>query len=135
MSSLALMEVQHALYTKLNGDGVLMGMVTGIHDITPQKAVLPYVVIGDGQAQDLPADALNITELTLRLDIWTDASGRKTALTIMNRLFALLHLGMLALNGFQQVIMQCAEADTMLAEQGVNLHGTMSVRVTVVEAV
>lgn len=134
MSNLALMEVQHALYTKLSGDGVLMGMVTGIHDITPQKTLVPYIVIGDGQAQDLPADALNITELTLQIDVWTDASGRKTALTIMNRLFALLHLGTLTLSGFQQVIMQCAQADTTLAEQGVNLRGTMSVRVTVVEA-
>ena len=134
MSNLALMEVQHALYTKLSGDGVLMGMVTGIHDVTPQKTALPYIVIGDGQAQDLPADVLNITELTLQLDVWTDASGRKTALTIMNRLFALLHLGTLTLDGFQQIVMQCAQADTVLAEQGVNLRGTMHVRVTVVEA-
>ena len=134
MSNLALMEVQHALYTKLSGDGVLMGMVTGIHDVTPQKTALPYIVIGDGQAQDLPADVLNITELTLQLDVWTDASGRKTALTIMNRLFALLHLGTLTLDGFQQIVMQCAQADTVLAEQGVNLRGTMHVRMTVVEA-
>ena len=134
MSNLALMEVQHALYTKLSGDGVLMGMLTGIHDITPQKSALPYIVIGGGQAQGLPADSVNITELTLELDIWTDASGRKPALTIMNRLFALLHLGTLTLSGFEQVVMQCVQADTVLAEQGVNLRGTMRVRVTVVEA-
>ena len=37
MSDLALMEVQRALYTKLGGDGVLMGMVTGVYDAVPQK--------------------------------------------------------------------------------------------------
>ena len=134
MSNLALMEVQRALYTKLNGDGVLMGMVIGIHDITPQKTVLPYIVVGDGTTEILPADALNISELTLQLDVWTDASGRKSALTILNRLFAVLHLGTLTLSGFQQVILRCDQAKTTLMEQGVNLRGTISVRVTVVEA-
>jgi hypothetical protein len=134
MSSLALMEVQRALYTKLNGDGVLMGMVTGIHDVTPQRTVLPYVVIGDGQVQELPADALNIAELRLQLDVWTAAGGRKMALIIMNRLFALLHMGTLTLSGFQQVILRCEQADTTLVEKGINIHGTLVVRVNVVEA-
>lgn len=134
MSSLALMEVQRALYTKLNGDGVLMGMVTGIYDVTPQRTVLPYVAIGDGQMQELPADALNIAELRLQLDVWTAAAGRKTALAILNRLFAVLHLGTLTLSGFQQVILRCEQADTTLVEQGINIHGTLVVRVNVVEA-
>ncbi len=134
MSSLALMEVQHALYTKLNGDGVLMGMVTGIHDITPQKTVVPYVVIGNGQLQELPADALNISEMKLQLDVWTDAHGRKSALAIINRLFALLHLGTLTLTGFQQIVLRCEQADTILVEQGTNVRGTLVVRANVVEA-
>jgi hypothetical protein len=133
MSNLALMEVQRGLYTKLHGDGVLMGMVTGVYDAVPQKTAVPYIVIGDGQARALPAEAMNLAELTLQLDVWTDAGGRKNALTILNRLFALLHLGTLTLTGYQQVILRCEQASTELAEQGLNLHGTMSVRATIVE--
>lgn len=134
MSSLALMEVQHALYTKLSGDGVLMGMISGIHDVTPQKTTFPYLVIGDGRMQALPADGLNLSEMLLQLDVWTAANGRKTALTILNRLFALLHLGTLTLSGFQQVVLRCELADTALAEQGEYVHASLSVRATVVEA-
>lgn len=133
MSSLALMEVQHALYTKLNGDGVLMGMVTGVYDAVPQKTTLPYVVIGDGKLRELPADGLNIATAELSIDVWTDASGRKYALTILNRIFALLHLGTLTLSGLQQVVLRCDEAETMLAEVHDRIHGTLTLRATVVE--
>ncbi|MDX2095168.1 MAG: DUF3168 domain-containing protein [Alphaproteobacteria bacterium] len=133
MSSLALMEVQRALHTKLQGDGVLMGMVSGVYDAVPQKTPLPYVVIGDGQMRELPAATLTINELTLQIDVWTASSGRKTALAIMNRLFALLHLGTLTLDGLQQVILRCTEARTELAEQATHMHGTMNLRVTVAE--
>ncbi len=133
MSSLALMEVQKALYSKLDGDGVLMGMVTGVYDVVPQKTALPYVVIGDGQMRVLDATGLTITDLNLQLDVWTDVSGRKNALAIMNRLFALLHLGTLTVNGFQQVTLRCDQADTEMTEQGTRIHGTLNVRVSVVE--
>ena len=133
MSTLALMEVQHALYTKLHGDGVLMGMVSGVYDAVPQKTALPYVVLDDGQLHPLPADNLNISELNLQLDVWTDTAGRKNALTIMSRLFALLHLGTLTLSGFQQVTLRCEQADTTLAEQNTRIRGTLVVRATVVE--
>jgi hypothetical protein len=99
MSGLALMEVQRALHAKLSGDVVLAGLVNGIYDAVPPRLALPYVMIGDGQTRTLGADALSVTEVDMQIDVWTEASGRKTALTIMNRLFALLHLGTLSLTG------------------------------------
>lgn len=134
MSNLALMEVQQALYTKLYGDGVLMGMVTGVHDAVPQKTDLPYVVIGDGDCADIPADMLNLSQLRLRLEVWSDAAGRKTALAIMNRLYALLHLGALTISGYQLVMLRCEQADTALTEEATRIHGTMIVRIALVEA-
>lgn len=134
MSSRALMETQRALYTKLQGDGVLMGMVTGIYDAVPQKTALPYIVIGDGISSDLAADALNLAELRMQLDVWTDTAGRKTALTIMSRIHALLHLGTLTLSGYQLVTLRCEQADTVLREQVTHMQGSMLVRATVVEA-
>lgn len=133
MSGLALMEVQRALSNKLNSDVVLMGMVSGVYDAVPQRLALPYVVIGDGQMRSIDADALNLAELNVQVDVWTDSSGRKTALTIMNRVFALLHLGTLSISGFEQVILRCEQADTAILEQGTRIHGTLNVRVMVVE--
>lgn len=133
MSNLALMEVQHALYTKLHGDGVLMGMVTGVYDVVPRKTALPYVVIGDGQYRSLAADNVNLSEMVLQLDVWSDAGGRKTALTILNRIFSLMHLGTLGLSGYQQVLLRCEQADTQIAEQGSNVHGSLVIRASVME--
>ena len=134
MSGLALMEVQRALHAKLHGDAVLMGLVSGVYDAVPQRVALPYVVIGDGQMRSLDADALNLAELNLQIDVWTESSGRKTSLTIMNRLFALLHLGTLSISGFEQIILRCEQADTAILEQGTRIHGTLNVRAMVVEA-
>lgn len=134
MSSLALMEVQRALYTKLSGDGVLMGMVTGIYDVVPQKTATPYVVLGNGAQRLRPADELVVTQCDLELQVWTEADGRKTALAIMNRLHALLHLGTLTLTGFQLVTLSVDHATTSLAVQGTLISGTLTVSLSVVEA-
>lgn len=133
MSGLALMEVQKGLYSKLQGDGVLMGMVTGIYDAVPQTALLPYIIIGDGRSAALAADNVSITECKLELQIWTDVGGRKTALAIMNRIQALLHLGTLTLSGYQLVLLRVEQAATELAEQARRVHGSMQVIATVAE--
>jgi hypothetical protein len=133
MSNLALMEVQRALYNKLNGDGVLMGMISGIYDVVPQKTIFPYIVIGDGNCSDIATDILNISDLRLGIEIWSGTSGRKAALTIMNRLFAMLHLGTLTLSGYQLVLLRCEQSDTQLTEEATYIRGTMVVRATVVE--
>lgn len=133
MSSLALMEVQRALYTKLTSDGVLMGMVVDVADAVPQKTALPYVVIGDGQYETLATDAMNLSQLQMVIDIWSDVAGRKTILAIMNRIYALLHLGTLTISGFSQVLLRCEQADTALSEDATRMHGTMRVHITVVE--
>ncbi len=134
MSGLAMMEMQHALYTKLHGDGVLMGMVSGVYDVVPQQVVLPYVVIGDGAQQVVPTDSAALTECRLTLHVWTDTGGRKSALTIMNRLYALLHLGTMTLSGYQLVLLRCEQAETLLTEQGTRVQGSLTVLATVAEA-
>ncbi len=133
MSNLALMEVQRALYTKLSGDGVLMGMVTGVYDAVPQKTALPYVVIGDGRANVEPADEVTLTELQMQIEVWGDATGRKKVLTILNRIFSLMQLGTLTLTGYQHVLLRCEQADTEIAEQGQNTRGALIVRAIVAE--
>ena len=133
MSSLALMEVQRALYAKLTGDGALMGMISGVHDVVPPQTALPYIVIGDGQETLQAADALNVTECRLDVHVWTEAGGRKTALAIMNRLHAIMHLGTLSLTGFQLINLRVEQAQTSLSDQGTTLSGVLRLLVTVAE--
>ena len=133
MSSLALMEVQRALYVELAADGVLMGMLTGVYDAVPPQTVFPYLVIGDGTATIRAADAVTVTDCRLQLHVWSAPSGRKTVLAILNRLHALLHLGTLPLDGLQLVSLRTDQATVMLADQGVDMHGMLTILVTVAE--
>ncbi len=134
MTSFALAEVQRALYSKLSGDAVLMGMITGLYDAVPQGAALPYLRIGDAQARELAADGVALTELVLELEVWTEAQGRKSALLIMNRLFALLHLGTLTLTGFQLITIHCEQGEIALADEAKHVRGDVRLRITVMEA-
>ena len=133
MSGLALMEVQRALYTKLQGDGVLMGMVAGVYDNVPQTTALPYVVIGDGRQDGIAADAVGVSQCRLVLDVWTDIGGRKTALVILNRLFSLMHMGTLSMGGYQLVMLRVEHAETTLREQGTRMHGMLVISAIVTE--
>ena len=132
MSALALNIIQQGLYHKLSGDGVLMGMVNGIFDAVPQGTPLPYIVIGDG-LQRQEANDVTLARCELTLHVWTDSSGRKTALTIMNRIYGLLHQGALTLDGFALVLMHCEQAATRLAEEATRLHGELTCSMLVEE--
>jgi hypothetical protein len=134
MSALALNRIQQGLYAKLSGDGVLMGMVSGIFDAVPERSELPYIVIGDGE-QRQEANEIALARCELTLHVWTATDGRKTALTIMERLYGLLHQGTLTIDGLTVVLMRCERAGTRLAEEGTRLHGELVIALLTEETV
>ena len=131
MSSFALQPVQQALYGKLTGDGVLMGMISGVYDAPPQHAAVPYVVIGDGTATVKPQVSVDIIECDLDLNVWTTASGRKVALAILSRLHGLLHQGSLSVSGFTLLSMVANAADTQLEPNNDRIFGRLQITVLV----
>lgn len=129
--SFALQPVQQALYTKLSGDGVLMGMISGVYDAPPQHAAVPYVVIGDGQSDIHPQTISDVSECTLAIHVWTTASGRKAALAILNRLHGLLHQGTMNITGFTLIAMRANTADTQLDANNDRILGRLEINVLV----
>ncbi len=134
MSSLALNAVQPALYSKLTGDGVLMGMIAGVYDAPPQHANLPYVVIGDGTVNEVPQVSAAISECTLNLHVWTKGGGRKSALAILNRLYGLLHHGSMTVTGFTLIAMRAGQAQTQVIAEEDRVFGILEITVTVSES-
>lgn len=133
MSTLALKALQQALYSKLSGDGVLMGMVTGLYDVVPQRTTAPFVVLGDGSAQGEEASGVAVTRCSLTVHVWTEAVGRKAALIIMDRIYGLLHEATLTISGYQLVLMRGEKASTQLADEGAYLHGQLGFTVMLAE--
>jgi hypothetical protein len=130
--SLPLYKLQQALYARLNGDGVLMGLVQGIHDTVPQQSQFPYVVIGDGQQNDLPASEIITVRCALEIVVFSRSKGRKEVLMILDRLYALLHRGVLTVDGYECMVVRCERAETEVLLDALTLRGVM--RVTVVLA-
>jgi len=131
MSAAVLQAVQQALYTKLTGDGVLMDMVEGVYDAVPQQAIIPYIVIGDGQAEEVPQVQTRLSECTMALHVWTAGGGRKAALTILNRLHGLLHHGALTFTGFTLLAMRCMRAETQVDADHDRIYGMVELGLTV----
>jgi hypothetical protein len=131
MSAYVLQAVQQALYTKLTGDSLLMDLVAGVYDMVPQEALVPYIVIGDGQAEDIPQIQGSVCECTMALHVWTQGGGRKTALAVLNRLHALLHHGSLSLSGLTLLAMRGVSAETQVDGENDRIYGLLQLAITV----
>ncbi len=131
MSAAVLQAVQQALYTKLTGDSVLMDLVQGVYDAVPQNAVVPYIVIGDGQAEEMPQVQGAISECAMALHVWTGGGGRKTALAVLNRLHGLLHHGSLSFSGFTLLAMRGVRAETQVDADNDRIYGILELALTV----
>jgi hypothetical protein len=108
-----------------------MDVATGVYDAVPQQAALPYVVIGDGSAQDVPQLQNAICECQLQLNVWTSGGGRKVALAMLNRLHGLLHHGTLSLTGMTLLSMRSVRAETVVDADNDRINGVMELQLLV----
>lgn len=125
--SLPLYQLQQALFTRLSGDALLMGMVRGIHDTVPQNANFPYLVIGDGNQDDLPASDIIAVRCLLDIEVFSRSKGRKEVLLILERLYTLLHRNVLSVAGYECIVTRCTRAETESLIDALTLRGNMRV--------
>lgn len=132
--SFAITAVQQALYSKLSGDAVLMDMVEQVYDTAPQQSAFPYIVVGDVSQEAIPAINCALWRVNLVLDVWTEAGGRKTALTILERLKMLLHHGSMVISGFTLMEMRAENAACELTHDATRILGSIELELIVAEA-
>jgi hypothetical protein len=127
--SLPLYKLQEALYARLSGDGVLMGLVQAVHDTVPQHSAFPYVVIGDGRQHDVPAGGVTTVRCALEIEVFSRSKGRKEALLILDRIYALLHRNVVTVDGFECIVIRCDTVQTEVLLDALTLRGSMQVAV------
>ncbi len=133
--SLPLYALQQALFTRLSGDGVLMGMIQDIYDVVPQQSAFPYLVIGDGMQNDIAASATISVQCALDIECFSRSKGRKDILLILDRVYALLHRNVLSVSGYECLITRCERAETEMLLDALTLRGMMRVNVILVQEV
>lgn len=132
---LAVKEVQRSLYNYLAADVTLIEMVgdSNIYDAVPQQTSFPYIVIGEGVGRVVPADGVTVTDCEFEISVLTNGYGRKKALEIIERIYVLLHLGTMTVDGFGVVLLRVDRNSVSLEESGNVMRGKMTVIVTVAE--
>lgn len=132
--SLVMQAVQQALIAKLTGDAVLMDRIDAVYDTVPQRSPLPYLVIGELVQEALPSLGEAVWQVTVAMEIWSEAHGRKSALTALERLHGLLHHGALNVSGYALREMRVEAASCVLAEQATRIVGSAELRILIAEA-
>lgn len=133
--SLSLYQLQQGIYTKLKGDGVLMGMVQGVYDVVPKQVAFPYLVIGDGTQRSLAASAIDGVRCDMVIELFSRAKGRKEVLLIMDRIYALLHRQVLTVDGTPSLVLRIQRAETEMLVDGVTVRGTVRLLIVLAQEV
>lgn len=115
--------IQQALHGILSSDTELAGMVTGIFDFVPAKTDYPYVTLGDSRATDQSTQNQRFTQLSLTLQIYSRARGRKEADQIMQRIHTLLDGAALVAEDFQIVDLRYTQSQIDLLRDGLTYLG------------
>ena len=126
--------IQEALYSRLNGDSTLGGLVTGVYDAVPDDTTLPVVVIGVGSIVDDGSKTLDAREYTINVDVWSDYSGLKQTKNIIKQVYSLLHEYALSVSGASLVDLRCEFTSELIENNGITRHGVMRFRAFVTDS-
>lgn len=85
--------LQAAIYARLTSYAPLVALVgTRVYDDPPKNAVYPYITFGPMDALTEDADDLDGAEVSLQLDVWSDAQdGQREAKAICDVTRSALH--------------------------------------------
>ena len=126
--------LQEALYSRLNGDGALGALITGVYDAVPDDTTLPIVVIGPTTTSDDGSKTLDGRDYIFNVDVWSDYRGMKETKNIAARVYALLHEFDLSVSGANLIDLRCEFSSEVLENDGVTRHGVMRFRAFITDS-
>ncbi|MFO0389890.1 MAG: DUF3168 domain-containing protein [Alphaproteobacteria bacterium] len=121
--------LQKAIYELLTGDTALMNLITGVHDKVPENAQFPYVMIGDIACADWASKTTSGMECNALLTVYSREGGRRQAMQIMERLYALMHDADMGVDNHTLVMMRFASSAITLESDGETYRGMMRYKV------
>lgn len=118
-------ELQKAVFAALAGDAALVSALGGakVFDHVPAGTSFPYVTFGRTSVYDWSTATESGTEQLFTLHVWSKARGKAEALTILERIGAILHDQPLVLDGHALVNLRREFADVRHDEDLDLYHG------------
>jgi hypothetical protein len=124
------LEVQKAVFTNLEADGVITAAGIPIYDDVPQDSVYPYIVIGDDTGIEWDTNDTTGIEATITIHAWSRERGRKQVKTIMGYIYDALHRKSLAVSGLSVVDCVWEFSETLVETDNITRHGVTRFRIT-----
>lgn len=109
----ALLPLQGAILAALKAHAPLMAKVTGVYDVPPSTAVLPYVSVGSITEQPTDAHNQRGIDTAFVLHIWSDYQGNAQAGQILASLTDVLDRQPLTVTGWPHVSIALDQAYTV----------------------
>lgn len=129
-------DLQSAIYSILNGDATLDGIIGNnkIFDNVPQDTPYPYVVIGNINVINTGTKTLDGNEYNVDIDIWSEYRGKKEISDAMERIYELLHDTTYSVSGANFVNSQVRSTITLVENDGITRHAVLSLSVIVYDS-
>lgn len=132
--SVALWPVQVAMYTILTGDATLQTLLGVAGRIVDQPATdqpFPYVIAGDQMEEDRDTLDASIRRIVTTVTVYSRYAGTAEALSVLDRICALLHRVTLTVTGWKHIQTLYKTAAIARNEDGVTRVGVIKFEVTV----
>lgn len=122
-------DLQVAIFAQLQASASLLALVSAVYDHTPENAVFPYVVIGDGVASKDDADDTVGASHLVDVHTWSRYRGKKETRLIQQEIHEALHRSTLTVANAVFVDCTCELEETFLDDDGLTRHGVQRFRV------
>lgn len=123
--------LQTAIFTALNGDVTLTGLVNAIYDNVPDNAIFPYLVIGEFTSVTFDDKTSDGANTTVTLHAFTQDRDKQVVHQIIARTYDLLHNAELSVSGQNLILLRSDNFLQVLQERTDNntiYHGVVRYR-------
>jgi hypothetical protein len=92
MTASPIAALRKAMRDALLADAALLAALGGahVHDVAPRRAAAPWIAFGETRLRDWSSASGRGVEIVAQIDVWSTEPGSKQALTIAERVAALL---------------------------------------------
>lgn len=127
--------LQNAIYDKLDADAALSALIVGIYDNPSQVTdpsdndLFPFLTIGDTVLRPWDSDTETGTEATNTIHVWSRAGHFIEVKEIQQAVYNILHRGTMVISGAVFIASDYISQDAQRDQDAITIHGVQEFRI------